>query len=294
MDIRSSDSASGMLKQSESRSVTGLDEGYASEPSRFECEGRGKKKLQLSQQFHCAFFAPIQHLTCPRASATLLHQEPHIWLIDSFVTESQMQLLENVIQARKNFKSSYAEDTNGNKVYGGNRTSKFHCFAKAQNTILAELERKAADVTGLPPDHVEAAQVVRYAPGDSECFELHHDSGSIIDEEKGLIELPKSSEPLQLATVFVYLFYMPPGNGGCTVFPKLSIEQAKHTEAKFQLVDQLFQEELKEGDSLPPSDVESKDSEEIECSPSTLFVMLSAQGSMQTRLDGEFTCVRLA
>eukprot|EP00961_Rhodomonas_salina_P254603 3440606-Rhodomonas_salina.1 len=56
----------------------------------------------------------------------------------------------------------------------------------------------------------------------------------------------------------------------CSAATLAGLKRAKCTEAKFQLVDQLFQEELEEGYSLPPSNVESE--EEIECSPGTLFI----------------------
>eukprot|EP00961_Rhodomonas_salina_P258074 3488090-Rhodomonas_salina.2 len=62
----------------------------------------------------------------------------------------------------------------------------------------------------------------------------------------------------------------PPTTRKCRAATLAGLELAKRTEAKFQLVDQQFQEELEEGISLPPSYVESE--EEIECSPCTLFV----------------------
>lgn len=192
-------------------------------PREFKREGRGSIKPQTSPFFRGMFFEqyagrPVQMQQCSkRCSVELLHSNPNIWKIDGFITAPQLKRLERVIPDHREFESSYVEDLDGNEVFDPNRTSNFHSFKKSEWPIVRELERKAAEVMGMPADHVEPGQVVKYSPG--EYFGLHHDSGAILDDDR--IQLPPSM-PLRLATVFVYLTDMPDGVG-CTVFPKLNV-----------------------------------------------------------------------
>merc|ERR1719159_1442903 len=72
-----------------------------------------------------------------------------------------------------------------------------------ETEIVARIEERVAKVTGVPADHVEKLNMVRYRPG--EFFKVHHDG----------VHRP--------ATLFLYLNDVPESEGGETEFPYLGI-----------------------------------------------------------------------
>ena len=212
-------------KPKRSREEAGIEE----EPcvlKRSARDGRGNLRDRLSAAFKNIFWqVGVRHRLKPLCAkpklAKLLHSNPNIWLLEEFITENQMERLEKVIPSWDNFQASFSEDVTGLAVFDEHRTSKFHSFSKSQTPIVRDIESKAANATGLFHFQVEPPQVVKYEPG--EKHGLHHDAGAIVEEEGGItIKLPPSDLPLRVATVFLYLNDMPPGEGK-TVFPELNL-----------------------------------------------------------------------
>lgn len=100
------------------------------------------------------------------------------------------------------------------------RTSTFIHFSKSHHNKVISMERRAAELLGMPTDCIEPIQLVRYQLGD--FFQAHHDLGTLYDD--GTVELPPSSflfPPRRLVTIFVYVNDVPQGCGGATKFPLL-------------------------------------------------------------------------
>ena len=104
------------------------------------------------------------------------------------------------------------------------RTSTFLSFEHQQNSKVAAIERRAAELMGhFSTGVVEALQCVRYEA--SQFFGVHHDLGDY-NEETGEVELPPKQTLVRgckrrLVTIFCYLNDVE--NGGQTHFPSLDL-----------------------------------------------------------------------
>jgi len=164
-----------------------------------------------------------------------LHTSPNIYRVPHFLTATELAHFQKKI-ATTRFQKSYVDqvptnsNNNDDRKNGDNtttsaiydtehRTSMFDSFQKAQDQIIAGVERKAADLLGCwsPETCLEPLQLVRYQEG--QFFGVHHDLGAY-DEETSQVELPPKSLlgiKRRIATLFVYL--NEPRAGGDTWFP---------------------------------------------------------------------------
>jgi prolyl 4-hydroxylase len=98
------------------------------------------------------------------------------------------------------------------------RTSTFLSFGKRQDTRIAAMEQRAADLLGCWTSQlVEPLQLVRYLPG--QFFGVHHDMGDLDDD--GAVALPPKTpySKRRLVTIFCYQNEVEQGGGGSTYFP---------------------------------------------------------------------------
>lgn len=181
------------------------------------------------------------------------YDSPHIYIIDSFLTTSQLEYLHQQIRRREQrikehqlprpqqqrgnnndnkdgWQRSFCDTDQGNIVTDDqHRTSSFLSLPKQSDKVIRDIERAAADLMGVHVHQVEALQLVRYRPG--EFFGVHHDLGVLVlnesDEEHDAMNhasvlLPPKSIygiPRRVATLFCYLNTLPPQCGGATYFP---------------------------------------------------------------------------
>jgi prolyl 4-hydroxylase len=87
--------------------------------------------------------------------------------------------------------------------------------SQASRALVASVEQRIAHVAGLPVNHGEPCQVLRYNPG--EAYAKHVDYLS--PRDRG--ELANGGQ--RVATALVYLSNLPPHTGGATHFPKALI-----------------------------------------------------------------------
>jgi prolyl 4-hydroxylase len=165
-----------------------------------------------------------------------VHDSPHIYIIDNFLTETELNHCHSIIQQAK-FQKSFVDASETTKssssstsimttttarVDTEHRTSTFVSVAKQADRIIAAMERKSAELLGLHVDRLEPLQLVRYQK--DQFFGVHHDLGTLIDDdgdEYGTVELPPKSTHVKrrLVTLFCYLNTVE--QGGCTYFPAL-------------------------------------------------------------------------
>ena len=158
-----------------------------------------------------------------------VHSSPHIYTIDNFLSEADLQCLEAHIH-QGGFQRSFVDNlakrdhTNNSIEYDTqHRTSSFVSFEKRANARVAAIERKASELLGAwNSDNVEPLQLVRYRK--DEFFGRHHDLGDL-DEETGAVSLPPKNPFVKrrLATLFCYINDVPDGAGGETFFPTLGV-----------------------------------------------------------------------
>jgi prolyl 4-hydroxylase len=146
----------------------------------------------------------------------LVHESPHIYVIDGFLTETELAHCEAIIHKSK-FAKSYVDnpDSNATLVDTEHRTSTFVSVAKQADSKVSAMERKSAELLGLSVDQMEPLQLVRYQQ--NQFFGVHHDLGNLRPD--GTVELPPKQAYCRrrLATIFCYLNDVE--DGGCTYFP---------------------------------------------------------------------------
>ena len=165
------------------------------------------------------FFSPSPPAVHRRAGKSLVlkHVNPNIYVIENFLSNTEIYHLDSIYVTPKfsKFSRSYTDDgsVDGVKNYNENRTSTFMWLEKASDPVLRKIERRASEIVGLPAYNVEPLQIVAYKDGQE--FKTHHDMGKILPG--GDIE---AGEPRRLVTFFVYLNTLPIGEGH-TEFPSL-------------------------------------------------------------------------
>jgi len=107
-------------------------------------------------------------------------------------------------------KSTVVDNDTGKSVPSNIRTSEGTFFSRAADDVIVDIERRIAEWSGVPEDHGEGIQVLRYAVG--EKYDPHmdsfHDAFNAVESKGGQ----------RLATVLMYLNDVE--EGGETVFPE--------------------------------------------------------------------------
>jgi prolyl 4-hydroxylase len=252
--------AGSMEEETEDQRITTA----AERPKRQRRSSRDTNRIKLSSSRHGALqFRRMEELffnesdsssSRPRrASASKLHQPPNkivkvgkfslervfaapnIYVVDNFLSENDLDYLQECIR-RGQFQKSYVDKmmnqnsssaAEGSILDQSHRTSTFLSFTKQENANIAAIERKAAYLMGCySTDQIEPLQLVRYLPG--QFFDAHHDMGDY-NEETGHVELPSKSVLVKrrLVTIFCYLNDLEDSQGGCTGFPLCDHLQVK-------------------------------------------------------------------
>jgi prolyl 4-hydroxylase len=158
---------------------------------------------------------PTIHLG--RITLSRMNNSPHIYLIDNFLSETELLHCESLISKSK-FMPSFVDDPDSKltMVDKHHRTSTFVAVAKQADSKISSIERKAAEILGLTVDRLEPLQLVRYTSG--QFFGVHHDLGNLHPD--GTVTLPTKAIfcKRRIATLFCYLNHVE--DGGSTYFPE--------------------------------------------------------------------------
>eukprot|EP00624_Nannochloropsis_granulata_P001633 evm.model.NODE_18033_length_94466_cov_20.978998.21 len=170
----------------------------------------------LPFQFKRLFFSPnAGDCRFGNRNLKLVHRDPHVYEVADFLSETEYEHLEQVIEQHfGKFSNSYTDEDVDAKVVSGSRTSAFISLRKGGGSKMRSIESRASEIVGLAPENVEPLQLVGYRHMDR--FDIHHDMGTY-NKETGEVE---AVSPRRLITFFVYLNTLPRGQGH-TVFPKL-------------------------------------------------------------------------
>ena len=104
----------------------------------------------------------------------LVHSEPNVYVVPHFLSARELDHIDDLITSRRHaFKHSHTDSSGGDSMYSQERTSDSLFLPKAADATLRAIESRAADLVGLPSDHVEPLQVVHYSEGAH--FDMHHD-----------------------------------------------------------------------------------------------------------------------
>lgn len=148
-----------------------------------------------------------------------VYSSPNIYVIDNFMTTNELSYCDSLIASQVKYSQSFLDnDEQESFTEKKQRTSTFVALEKQQNSQIASMERRAAELLGISSQQVEPLQLVRYREG--EFFGIHHDLGILYDD--GSVQMPKKQAWFgrRMATLFLYLNTVPDNCGGCTYFPE--------------------------------------------------------------------------
>ena len=134
----------------------------------------------LPRRLHSLFFAPTTGGSGGGGSGRKLvavHADPPIYTIPHFLSPRELDHMDELItRSRAAFKHSHTDGSDG-AIVSEERTSVSLPLHKGGDAILRAIEARAAELVGLPSDHVEPLQVVHYSHGAR--FDMHHDLAPI-------------------------------------------------------------------------------------------------------------------
>lgn len=145
-------------------------------------------------------------------------KSPDAYVIDDFVTAAECAAIIDLARERLK-QSTVVDNKTGGSVVHDNRTSHGMFFSRAETPLIAEIEHRISARVGIPFEHGEGLQVLRYEVGQE--YKPHND---YFDVNK-----PGSASHLvhggqRVSTVLVYL--NTPELGGATCFPDVGLEVA--------------------------------------------------------------------
>jgi prolyl 4-hydroxylase len=139
----------------------------------------------------------------------VMHESaPFIYRLKGFLSSEECQHLIGVCKPK--FKRSQVIDhSTGGNVEQAIRTSSSCFMGRAETETIGAVEKRAAEVLGVPVENIETLQMVRYYPGQK--YDAHHDFFHHFG--------PRDNQ--RYATVLVYL--NDDFEGGSTDFPKVGV-----------------------------------------------------------------------
>jgi prolyl 4-hydroxylase len=155
-------------------------------------------------------------------------QDPNVALLVDFLSMQECDELIGLSQGRLSRSRVVDGDTGVHAMHEA-RTSEGTHFRRAENPLVERIERRIQALTGIPVDHGEGIQVMRYGPGAE--YKPHHD---YFDPANPGSAAHLKTGGQRVATLVMYLSDVE--EGGATVFPELdlSIKARKGAAAYFE------------------------------------------------------------
>ncbi|GFR41472.1 hypothetical protein Agub_g2162 [Astrephomene gubernaculifera] len=143
-----------------------------------------------------------------RGEIVHLSWSPRAFLLKGFLSDEECEHIISKAEPRM-VKSSVADNLTGKSVASEVRTSTGMWFRKAEDDVIARIEKRVAQVTMIPQENHEGLQVLHYRDGQKygAHFDYFHDSMNANPEHGGQ----------RVVTVLMYLSSVE--EGGETVFP---------------------------------------------------------------------------
>jgi prolyl 4-hydroxylase len=144
--------------------------------------------------------------------------EPNIVVIGDFLSPEECDGLIEGAKPRMARSLTVATKTGGEEI-NADRTSNGMFYVRAENELIARIERRLAALCNWPLDNGEGLQILHYRPGAE--YKPHYDYFD--PSEPGTPTILKRGGQ-RVATIIMYL--QEPEKGGGTVFPDLKLEVA--------------------------------------------------------------------
>ncbi len=144
--------------------------------------------------------------------------DPHIVVFGNVLSDEECDGLIEGAKPRMARSLTVATQTGGEEL-NADRTSNGMFYARAENELIARIERRLAHLVDWPLDNGEGLQILHYRPGAE--YKPHYDYFD--PHEPGTPTILKRGGQ-RVATIIMYLHE--PGKGGGTVFPDVKLEVA--------------------------------------------------------------------
>jgi prolyl 4-hydroxylase len=144
--------------------------------------------------------------------------EPNIVVIGDFLSDEECDALIEGAKPRLARSLTVATQTGGEEL-NADRTSNGMFYERAENELIARIERRLAQLTRWPVENGEGLQILHYRPGTE--YKPHYDYFD--PHEPGTPTILKRGGQ-RVATIIMYLHE--PEQGGGTTFPDMNLEVA--------------------------------------------------------------------
>ncbi len=144
--------------------------------------------------------------------------EPNIVVIGDFLSDEECDGLIEGAKPRM-ARSLTVETETGGEELNADRTSNGMFYTRAENELIARIERRLAQLTRWPVENGEGLQILHYHPGAE--YKPHYDYFD--PSEPGTPTILKRGGQ-RVATIIMYLHE--PEKGGGTVFPDVKLSVA--------------------------------------------------------------------
>jgi prolyl 4-hydroxylase len=144
--------------------------------------------------------------------------DPSIVVIGNFLSDEECEGLIEGAKPRMARSLTVAVETGGEELNAA-RTSNGMFYARAENELIARIERRLAQLTRWPVENGEGLQILHYHPGAE--YKPHYDYFD--PDEPGTPTILKRGGQ-RVATILMYLHE--PDSGGGTVFPDVHLTVA--------------------------------------------------------------------
>ncbi len=144
--------------------------------------------------------------------------DPHIVVFGNLLSDEECEALIAGAKPRMARSLTVATQTGGEEL-NADRTSNGMFYARAENELIARIERRLAYLVDWPLDNGEGLQILHYQPGAE--YKPHYDYFD--PHEPGTPTILRRGGQ-RVATIIMYLHE--PSKGGGTVFPDVKLEVA--------------------------------------------------------------------
>jgi prolyl 4-hydroxylase len=153
-----------------------------------------------------------------RVSVLSCMRDPSIVVLGNFLSDEECDGLIEGAKPRMARSLTVAVETGGEEL-NADRTSNGMFYVRAENELIARIERRLAQLTRWPVENGEGLQILHYRPGAE--YKPHYDYFE--PNEPGTPTILKRGGQ-RVATIIMYLHE--PTKGGGTTFPDVKLEVA--------------------------------------------------------------------
>ncbi len=153
-----------------------------------------------------------------KVSVLSVMRDPHIVVFGNLLSGEECDSLIEGAKPRM-ARSLTVENHTGGEELNADRTSNGMFYLRAENELIARIERRLAYLVDWPLDNGEGLQILHYRPGAE--YKPHYDYFD--PKELGTPTILRRGGQ-RVATIIMYLYE--PEKGGSTVFPDVRLEVA--------------------------------------------------------------------